>query len=196
MQTVFLTVLKTDRPGFPPENLFIQPSRQEKIRALKTDEAKKSSLGVEAALRITLTEAGFPADLCYRYTSLGQPVFDCPELFISLSHSGPYAVCALSDKPVGVDVEQRRSVDERLLKKILHPEENEDDFFRIWTAKEAFFKQQGTGIVRPMKTLRVSKETVEDSERGIRLFLYTEESGNASLALCTEQPPDLRKIKL
>lgn len=194
MQTVFLTVLKTDTYHFSERDLFIQPSRLDKIQMLKTEKAKEASLGVEAALRIALQKAGFPEDLCYHYTTSGQPVFDLPQLFVSLSHSGSFAVCALSDKPVGIDVEQRRAIDERLLKKIQHPKDEADDFFRLWTAKEAFFKQQGTGITRSMKTLRVDKTSVEDHENGIRLFLYTEELENASLSLCTKQPAHIYKI--
>ena len=35
---------------------------------------------------------------------------DGPPVFLSLSHSGDYAVCAVSQRPVGVDLQKRQSV--------------------------------------------------------------------------------------
>ena len=47
----------------------------------------------------------------------GKPYFpDRPELCFSLSHSGPWALCALGDGPVGADVETVRPRREALLR--------------------------------------------------------------------------------
>ncbi len=77
-----------------------------------------------------------------------------PTLHFSLSHSGDWAVCALADSPVGVDVEQWRTLDvNRLAKRHFSPAEqawmNErggQAFFTLWTAKESLLKMRGCGL--------------------------------------------------
>ncbi|MBR1850534.1 MAG: 4'-phosphopantetheinyl transferase superfamily protein [Bacteroidales bacterium] len=87
----------------------------------------------------------------------GQPLLtNHPELCISLSHCRTHVAAALSDSAVGIDIEGRRRISPTLLRRVLSADEYQsitqaDDpdmqFLRLWTAKEAFLKQQGTGIV-------------------------------------------------
>lgn len=70
--------------------------------------------------------------------------------YLSLSHSNGLMACVTADCPVGVDVEKLRPVSPRLLR-ILLPEEracvqSDEDFFRIWTLKEALIKCRGGGL--------------------------------------------------
>ena len=65
-----------------------------------------------------------------------------PGLFLSLSHTEGAAVLALSDAPVGVDVERLRAIPPRLGRDFAGGEET---FWRRWTAAEAAAKQEGRG---------------------------------------------------
>ncbi len=83
---------------------------------------------------------------------------------VSVSHSGDYIVCAVSDEKVGVDLQViRRYKDEtedeqaerliRLARRFFHPTETEwiekdtlGRFFTVWSAKEAYVKYTGQGI--------------------------------------------------
>ena len=78
-----------------------------------------------------------------RKTSEGKPYFACSDIHFSLSHSGDYAACVLSDAPVGVDIQIERNTTEHLKKRILSARENED-FFTYWCLKESFIKLLGT----------------------------------------------------
>ena len=84
-------------------------------------------------------------------------------MHFNLSHSGSYAVCAVSDAPVGVDIEVRRkNTNLKVAKRFFSQAENdyidsfetlesrEDAFYRIWTLKEAFVKATGEGLSRPL----------------------------------------------
>ena len=72
----------------------------------------------------------------------GKPYFPGhPEICFNISHSRGAAVCALHDRPVGVDVEQVRPAPPRLAKGM-----EDEAFFRLWTAKEATVKRRGLGI--------------------------------------------------
>ena len=74
----------------------------------------------------------------------------------NISHAGDFAVLALSQQPVGVDLERIRPIDwQRIALRFFHPEERaylsksgepEMDFFRIWTLKESYLKAEGTGF--------------------------------------------------
>ena len=80
----------------------------------------------------------------------GKPFFPGrPDICFNLSHSHGAAVCALHNKPVGIDVEKLRPAPKRLAAGM-----EEGAFFRLWTAKEATVKRQGLGIgalIRPLE---------------------------------------------
>ena len=74
----------------------------------------------------------------------------------SISHCKNAIAVALSDRPVGVDVESFRHAEEPLLKRTMNPEEQAEvraaadpaeAFTRLWTRKEAVLKLRGTGLV-------------------------------------------------
>ncbi|MDM9630302.1 4'-phosphopantetheinyl transferase family protein [Robiginitalea aurantiaca] len=80
-----------------------------------------------------------------------------PDVFFNVSHSGQYALIAIGDKPVGVDVERvNREFDFSDIKvKIFNPKERqvldfaadtERQFYEFWTRKEAVLKATGKGI--------------------------------------------------
>ncbi|MCR5807951.1 MAG: 4'-phosphopantetheinyl transferase superfamily protein [Clostridiales bacterium] len=88
----------------------------------------------------------------YRYEESGRPVTD--KGFVSLAHSGGFAVCALSSFPVGVDIEAPRTISQRAVSRILSAAEREefaiskDESYplRRFVMKEAFFKMTGAGL--------------------------------------------------
>lgn len=88
----------------------------------------------------------------------GKPAWRQSGLFFSLSHTRTLAVCALADGPVGIDCETVRPVRARLAERILGPEERiwlteqpETAFFRLWTAREAYGKYTGEGLLAGLK---------------------------------------------
>lgn len=91
-------------------------------------------------------------------TAEGKPYIGGNPLFFSLSHSGNKGVIAISDRPVGVDLE--------LYKDRMHlavtaafPEEeqteiiSEDDFLTHWTVREAFVKMHGKTLAETLKSM-------------------------------------------
>ncbi|MBE6869533.1 MAG: 4'-phosphopantetheinyl transferase superfamily protein [Ruminococcus albus] len=73
----------------------------------------------------------------------------------NISHSGDMILLAFSSSAeVGVDIEKNDpNIDAALLSTVLHPKEKEavlrcgtDEFFRIWTGKEAYVKAVGKGF--------------------------------------------------
>ena len=134
-------------------------SRREKIRSYKFENGKRLSLGAGIVLAETLRDFGV-TDTRLRIEESGRPLLESGELFFSLSHSGTMAVCAASQNPIGVDVEEVREIRAEPLMRFLHEEEQEmiqaaEDrnfaFLKIWTRNESFGKRSGEGIGRSLK---------------------------------------------
>ena len=82
----------------------------------------------------------------------------CDKLYFSLSHTSEQVAAAVSDKPVGVDIESyfsfERRHSQRLADRILCGEERAADsseLARLWTAKESIFKCVGGKTFSPDK---------------------------------------------
>lgn len=85
----------------------------------------------------------------------GKPYLAGSDVHISLSHSGAYAAAAISDKPVGVDIERTRAVSdalvrrvftERELKTVWEPQPTAKTFRDVFSAKESVVKRSGEGL--------------------------------------------------
>lgn len=145
------------------ENLFgkLSPTQQAEILARKGPDAQERSL---LARKLCAELAGCEMRQIQKRPS-GQPFLADSPLFVSLSHSADRAFCAVSDVPVGADVERIRPVRRRLFDRVfsereragwppleaapgemVYDEEWLRRFFAGWTAKEAYFKAVGTGI--------------------------------------------------
>lgn len=77
---------------------------------------KKLSLGAEILLKHSLTKIG----ICDPIISVGKYGKPClsnyPHIYFNLSHSQDYVACAVSDSPVGVDVERIHDIDGEVAK--------------------------------------------------------------------------------
>lgn len=73
----------------------------------------------------------------------GSPAINISGIKISISHCRTCAVIALSDKPVGIDVETDRAQLARVAPRVLSPDEltcYSDSLVKAWTLKEALYK--------------------------------------------------------
>lgn len=90
---------------------------------------------------------GFNSDLIYEET--GKPKLNNSNLYVSISHSAEFVVAFISERRVGIDVENLERNIEKIAHRFLH--KTELDFIKkgehqkkqkttIWSAKEAIFK--------------------------------------------------------
>ena len=79
--------------------------------------------------------------------------------YFSISHSKRGIAVAISDEPIGIDIEAIRPINEGLVQKTMNPQEQAQiaaaanpaqEFIRLWTRKEAYVKMLGTGIISDM----------------------------------------------
>lgn len=123
----------------------------------------------------------------------GKPRFPArPDLCFNLSHSGPWALCALSDEAVGVDMEAVRPRRPILPPKALSEAEYAwfrarggawEDFYTLWTLKEARVKCLGSGLDRPARDIAVPLLSPGESALldGLRFTSYAGEGWRAAL---------------
>ena len=162
-------------------------SEQRREQALKFKHELGQRLCVKAyqLLKRGLKEVyGMEDNPHFIYNEHGKPSIEGhPEIFFNLSHCKEAAICAISDKPIGVDVESVRAFNDSLVRYTMNDDEvreieTADDravaFIRLWTMKEAALKLQGTGISNEMKQVLQQNglefETFIDSERR---FIYS-----------------------
>lgn len=85
-----------------------------------------------------------------------------PGWYFNISHSKTAVCCVLSRKEMGIDIEEVGEYKESLAAYIcndkelesLHDSENKaNDFYKLWTRKEAVFKMIGSGITNDIKDI-------------------------------------------
>ena len=100
--------------------------------------------------------------------------------YFSISHCKQGIAVAVSDSPIGIDIETIRPLNEGLVRKTMNDVEQthifssshpETEFIRLWTQKEAYVKMQGTGIISDMHDIlcnvsNVAWEEILELEKG------------------------------
>lgn len=113
-------------------------------------------------------DTGFPTFL---YNEHGAPRLEQGPCF-SISHCKHAIAVAISEKPVGIDIEHIRTAKPELVARTMNEKEQnvicsapspDVAFTRLWTQKEAVLKMQGTGIlsIDGMKNTLVAIEHVD-----------------------------------
>lgn len=87
--------------------------------------------------------------------------------YFNISHSGDYILCAISDREVGIDIEQRGEPRLNVAKRFFHPQEiislekttdkkrQQELFFNYWSVKESYLKYTGSGLSCPLSSFEV-----------------------------------------
>ncbi len=122
------------------------------------------------------------------FSERGKPYFTEGGYHFNISHSKGLALCALSDAPVGVDIEPIKrefaEKEEGIARRFFTEEERRllatspdkgEAFTKIWVRKEAFVKRSGEGAAALSSTDTAAcrtalEKTVTDNE-GVAYFL-------------------------
>lgn len=106
-------------------------------------------------------EYGITEKPLFEYGEHGKPaIVGHPEIHFNLSHCREAALCVISDRPVGVDVETVRQLKDSLAEYTMNDRELDEirqaenpalQFTRLWTMKEALLKLTGEGINNHLK---------------------------------------------
>lgn len=131
--------------------------KRERILRYKNEDDKKRSVCAEMLAKCEIAKRyGIkPCDVIFDTLGNGKPYCKNLSIQFSLSHSGDYAVCALGEKPIGIDIQRIVPYNEKTAKKVCSFRELEiigksadksAEFIKLWTKKEAVMKMAGLGI--------------------------------------------------
>lgn len=137
----WLWMVRIDRPLTEEEYrallALLPPARQARLHREPPEKhpAVLGAYGLLAALPAMERSAG------------GRPFFpEYPQVYFSLSHTEGAAAAAVSEAPVGADIQRiRPDVPPRLAR--LTGTENPAIFYRDWACREARAKQRGAGVL-------------------------------------------------
>lgn len=131
----------------------VSEQRREKVLKYKFSTGREQSLRAYMLLqRLLKEEYGIIEPPIFRELENGKPVIVGHEdIHFNISHCKYAVACAVSNEPVGIDVERiMEKVNDDLAKYVLSDEELKDltplKFTRLWTMKESVVKLTGRGI--------------------------------------------------
>ena len=160
----------TDAEYAETEKFFMDTA--EKVKNFLPEDRKRTLAGrylLKKMIKEIYGREGFELS----YNENGKPELDF--CFFSISHSGNYAVCAVAQTPVGIDIENTGRFKRR--EKYMFFTDNETRYVNsrdsarrfciIWTRKEAYIKALGEPLAFAAKTDMVTPElSLKDSYGG------------------------------
>lgn len=123
------------------------------------------------------------------YGRYGKPYLtDYPDIYFNISHCPKGCVCAVSDKEIGVDIQDirpfswdiaKRVCCENELKMLEHADDRAMVFTKIWSMKESYVKMTGKGIasISSVNTT-VIRNGIMIFEKDIFVISVSEKRGN------------------
>lgn len=210
------------------DEAILSEGRREKIEKIKHEDDKELGTCVELLLIHALKELDPEIKLPLQITEeeggnllLDTPVAGYEKLYFNMSHSKDYALCAVCDGPVGVDIECVKTKDVSHMDKILHEteykilgfitnsEEQKHYFYECWVTKESYLKNLGCGLTVRPRDFYVEEDVLETNDSNLKkryVHVYkANEIENADwhfdasyrMAICTQKKdPDTKVILL
>lgn len=161
----------------------LDPQKRARVEKIRQRKAKMRTVFADDLVRTLLSEAlgCEKSKVSFAYGEFGKPLLKDGSYYFNISHCEDIVVAAVSDRPIGIDVERIREISPFIAKKYFSPNEQiylfghtprdfdyervlspeaRMRFFELWTAKEAYLKCRGTGMthVKTVDTTRFSFE--------------------------------------
>ncbi|MBQ8684359.1 MAG: 4'-phosphopantetheinyl transferase superfamily protein [Clostridia bacterium] len=196
-------------PLMTPEALadiewWLDDSRRRRVQRLQVPEKQAQCAAAGLLLTYLCGKNGTPPTLFHG--SRGKPyLYGREDLFFSLSHTGQWVFCALSDKEIGLDAQALSPHNPAIVARHFSSseqawleEQGDKDitFTCLWCMKEAYLKLTGFGMVLPMSSFTVPIPPADgwDEQNRCGWGLTTYE--DVQIALCGETVDTAPAIKI
>lgn len=147
--------------------VLVSQNRKEKIDFYKFDRDKKLSCGVYLLLMKLLDEEGITKPIIKTEKYGKAYISNFEDIHFNVSHSNNMISCAISDRPVGTDIEYNDpQIDLNIAKQYFFNSEYEnimkspnppDEFFNYWVLKESYMKYTGLGFNLSLNSFEILK---------------------------------------
>lgn len=143
----------------------ITEGRLERIEKSQSTADKLRLMG--SGLMINFIKTKYFVDSDVAVDKHGKPYFVNSDLKFNLSHSGRYVVAAVSDYEIGIDIQKKKADKHRIAEKNFlqgecayinagaNDEERHQRFCEVWTLKEAYLKNIGMGLRKPLNSFEI-----------------------------------------
>ena len=121
----------------------------------------------------------------------GKPYLKDAPVRFNLSHSGALTAVAAGRHQVGIDVQQRTPRPHDAILARLTPAEREEDFFRLWTAKEAYVKYRGGSLAAMLPLLAFEDGNLFEDGTPAPAHLFFGELEDCALCICSEKEENI-----
>ena len=128
---------------------LMSPEKQQRVNKFRFADDKKRTVAGEMLARKTIAEwcSVDETDIVFYKNEHGKPYLKDLPCYFNISHSGDFVVCAVSEKnEIGIDIEKIRPIDLKIAKRVFSEDETtyilssktpKENFFELWTKKEA-----------------------------------------------------------
>lgn len=159
---------------------------------------RKLSLGAWRLMEFSLKRHGFSAKNVVIGKN-GKP--ECEGIYFNLSHSADAVLCAISDVPIGCDIEKVTEAPMEVAESYFGKSERQyiaaakssadadRRFFRLWTIKESYMKMTGEGISLSPDRLEVKPGSLTIYRDGVMqpCILQNSSVGNYEISICEQK---------
>ena len=184
------------------ESLLSQDERLRSARFLAAGARPAFVAGRSGVRRAASLYTKIPArELVWETDANGKPHFANAAIHFNLSHSGGTVVAAFAGSAVGIDIESRGRCRDfiGIAKRFFHPSEaaaisgsnDENQFLRLWTGKEAMLKLTGEGLSGGLCEARPGADGT-GTLRGNRVHMAGFSFGNIVGAAASFQPVEVK----
>lgn len=164
-----------DSASFEARLSGVCDERKIRISKLKNEKARLESLGSSIALEELLGACEINGPFIFAYGKTGKPYLtnkfsDGKDVYISMTHKYPVAGAAVSDVPIGIDIEKvgayKTGIAERFFtenEQAFISETNDESerqlrFYKVWTFKEAYCKCKDISLSENLNTLEYDEK--------------------------------------
>ena len=165
------------------------PLRKEDLLSLENYKSEKTKKEKTISLFLKRTYVGG-----FYINKYGKP--ETKGFYFNVSHSGDAVIFVKADVPVGVDIEKRREHSKLLQEHISSLEEINEDFFKVWTAKESLTKCIGTGVIESMKNIPSLPFDGVKTYKENTYFSHIYEIDNYVISIVIQSNNDFKIVKL
>ncbi|MCD7775176.1 MAG: 4'-phosphopantetheinyl transferase superfamily protein [Clostridiales bacterium] len=191
MELYFCDSLKVPDEQFKYYESLLPKELLNVLDGSRRDMLRRSAVCAEGMVRSALSEAiNIPPQKIEFYRGQHGKPYIAENIHFNISHSENYAVAAVSENEIGVDVEKIRQPKMRTAEKFCTEREkalvtDAISFFRLWTLKEAYLKCIGDGIYGGLKSVEFSalEGEIISSAPDFR-FEFSERDRGCVIALC------------
>ena len=174
MELFWYNIKEMDAVEFDAAMAMMDAERRGRVGDFPNEDDRKRSAAGELLLRraVAARLGGTPESAPLCWDESGKPRVTGDPFFVSVSHSGPYVVCAVGERVLGVDVEVIRGAEEKFMRRACSEAEMAyirygdagcyQRFWECWTAKEALFKLTGRGPLLALSRLALPEGVALD----------------------------------